>query len=395
MLAEEGSEALSEVGTHKTEQLHGHHGLRGVAAITVVAMHWDVFVKLGFPGLQWLLTFWADDAVDLFFLLSGFIFAYVYGQAACGIAASERIDWRSFYLARFARIYPVYFVTILFVVVIEVFDFWRNGVRHHELSLESVASNLMCVQAWYGDATGQSINMPSWSVSVEVFLYGLVFPVLMASCGRNLRVSTLVTICMLIACGVAVAACYTGGYLHAAPRPLVRGAAGFLGGFLLCARLRRSEWTVWCPSLCIFAGCAITFTIGYFRLSAGSLIGKTIFWLGLCVIVYGSFSNASRLAKVFSLPFFVMLGTLSYSMYLWHIPVGMAVSGLVKSIPVPVFAKSGPGFVCLQMIALSIASAASYFLLEAPLRKSIRKWGRPARKLAQAQVTANAHGARQ
>src|SRR5277367_5726076 len=80
-------------------------GLRGIAAMTVVAFHFNVFflpqARLPFLNRAYL-------SVDLFFLLSGFVMAHVYGR---DLAFNWQIYWQRFAVARFARIYPLFAIT--------------------------------------------------------------------------------------------------------------------------------------------------------------------------------------------------------------------------------------------------------------------------------------------
>ena len=49
--------------------------------------------------------------VDLFFVLSGVVISYVY---------LGNFDRRKFFIARFARLAPIYFVTLMLAVILEI-----------------------------------------------------------------------------------------------------------------------------------------------------------------------------------------------------------------------------------------------------------------------------------
>jgi peptidoglycan/LPS O-acetylase OafA/YrhL len=368
---------LGEDGLPKT--INGHHALRGIAALTVVAFHWDLMSRLGLPKLQHAVTFWADDAVDLFFLLSGFIFAFAYRIKTNSQNKQTGINWRGFFVARFARIYPVYLVTLLFVMSLNGVSFWRTGVIFQDLSPASVIQNMFCVQAWLGDATAQSINMPSWSVSVEVFLYLAVFPFLIFVSGRNASVSLLPACLVLFSCGVAAAWCYTHGYLHNEPRPIVRGLAGFIGGFFLCGLIRSLNWDTPHAGKILLLGIALAFSIGYFQLGSDSIFLKTVFWCGLAMIVYGTYDNSGPGSKLYRLAPLVVLGDLSYSLYLWHGPMSMLFSGIAKLTPAGESLKQHIAFAPFQFASLIAVSAASFYFLEDPLRRFIGTFRQSAR----------------
>src|SRR5262249_9117978 len=95
-------------------QLDGIQAARGIAALLVVAFHltglsqrlWNQTFAGGFFAFGW-------AAVDLFFVLSGFIIYYVHGR---DIVRPERL--RPYAWRRFARIYPIYAIVTLAILPI-------------------------------------------------------------------------------------------------------------------------------------------------------------------------------------------------------------------------------------------------------------------------------------
>jgi peptidoglycan/LPS O-acetylase OafA/YrhL len=90
-------------------------GLRGIAAVGVMIFHFNYFF-LPQAALAGALPFMRPIldhlylGVDLFFLMSGFVMAHVYGQK---LASNWRAYWRGFAVMRFARIYPLFALTTL------------------------------------------------------------------------------------------------------------------------------------------------------------------------------------------------------------------------------------------------------------------------------------------
>src|SRR6185295_10029974 len=86
--------------------------LRGLAALSVVLFHWKQFLWVGttpghvdyhaLPGstLLWFFYTRGGQAVDLFFVLSGFVFYWLYSQAI----AQRRVGAREFAILRFSRL---------------------------------------------------------------------------------------------------------------------------------------------------------------------------------------------------------------------------------------------------------------------------------------------------
>jgi peptidoglycan/LPS O-acetylase OafA/YrhL len=141
-----------------TRRIPSLDGLRGIAAIAVMAFHFNIFflpqARLPFVGRGYL-------AVDLFFLLSGFVMAHVYGLK---LASNWRAHWEEFAIARFARIYPLFALTLLAVMIVHLSDPRLSPVS---FSVRSLALQPILLQQW----SGLSWNYPSWSISTEVEAY--------------------------------------------------------------------------------------------------------------------------------------------------------------------------------------------------------------------------------
>ena len=130
--------------------------LRFVAAILVVLYHRGETVP---PfDLPWIHAVIAQSnvAVSFFFCLSGFIMATVY---------RDGVDARAYWIARFARIYPVYALALAACLVT------GPDITAGQYGLDSVL-----LQAWV-PGWAMTVNPPGWSLSVEVLFYAL-FPVL-------------------------------------------------------------------------------------------------------------------------------------------------------------------------------------------------------------------------
>jgi peptidoglycan/LPS O-acetylase OafA/YrhL len=159
--------------------------LRGVAALSVVFWHWQHFFAIDgdwMPGwrrdmqpLFWLfkplyVQGWA--AVDLFFVLSGFVFFWLYGEQI----RARSVSAARFAQLRFSRLYPLH-VLLLIAVAIGQTLFWRmnDGYFIYDTNdLPHFIAQLFLVQNWYPDAP-QSFDGPVWSVSLECLLYAVFF----------------------------------------------------------------------------------------------------------------------------------------------------------------------------------------------------------------------------
>ncbi|NOK14937.1 acyltransferase family protein, partial [Corallococcus exercitus] len=149
-------------------------GLRFFAALHVVAFH--VTPREGRPGWLGALLDNGPASVTLFFILSGFVLA----QAYLGSASPGPVSRRAFWVARLARIYPVYLLGLVleappfFLAVLRQENGWTLPALQRLLGVGAAVTSL--TQAWIPPAAC-AWNCPGWSLSAEAFFY-LLFPVL-------------------------------------------------------------------------------------------------------------------------------------------------------------------------------------------------------------------------
>lgn len=117
-------------------------------------------------------------AVQTFFVLSGFVLAKTYAQTRWSGQSLGR-----FFTARFARIYPVYFASLIvvspFIIESMVKASWSPGRRATVLT-----DYLLVLQGWV-PSLNVGWNTPAWSLTCEFFFY-LCFPLLFVAL-RNVR----------------------------------------------------------------------------------------------------------------------------------------------------------------------------------------------------------------
>ena len=153
--------------------------LRGIAALLTVLFH----LNLGSNALlnpEWSHGF--DKLylmVDFFFILSGFIMVHVYsGWFQNGF---DRQAFKKFTIARFARVYPLHFFTLLYLILLQGV-YWMMGGTYNDpfsansFTLQSIPTNLLLIHSmnihgWF------TWNNASWSISTEWWAY-MVFPFL-------------------------------------------------------------------------------------------------------------------------------------------------------------------------------------------------------------------------
>src|SRR5580693_6475909 len=103
----------------KTKYLSNLTSLRGVAALLVAIFHFEMAIARFVPAS---LTMFFEKSylmVDLFFVMSGFIMFHVYRSSFEQALSPNAV--KNFYVARFARIYPLHFFSSVLLIVGVVF----------------------------------------------------------------------------------------------------------------------------------------------------------------------------------------------------------------------------------------------------------------------------------
>jgi peptidoglycan/LPS O-acetylase OafA/YrhL len=108
-----------------------------------------------------------------FFVLSGYIMSHVYAKTDFTKVANIR----SFYIKRFAKIYPTYALSTVFYFAYFRDFSWSEYVR-------ILINNLFLVQGFFPSMFKLGINGGTWSLTVEMFLY-LLFPYFLIVSGKS------------------------------------------------------------------------------------------------------------------------------------------------------------------------------------------------------------------
>ncbi|MCJ2134546.1 acyltransferase [Methylobacterium sp. J-026] len=283
--------------------------LRGISSIAVVLFHCGIYLHdpsvMGHGSL----------AVDVFFVMSGFVVDRAYG-------ARLRSGWssRAFAAARFKRLYPLYAAGTLlgascFAVML--------GPHADLASYLAIGALLLCAALLIPIPRDDTkavfpLNGPSWSLMAEA-----VVNVLYAIILRRLSKATLFVVTCVAACalGGARAAGYPlllGGQTATLWLDLIRAAFGFSVGLLLAAHVNEicstAVLTVRLPALLLI--CAIIYAVPADAAPAwADLIAVLLVSPAIVAAAITSRRNygEERWCSV--------LGRLSYPLYIVHMPV--------------------------------------------------------------------------
>ena len=265
--------------------------------------------------LQWLqrnVFFEGYLGVSFFFILSGFVLAYSYKEKFL----EEKITKKSFYLARFARIYPLHFITLILAVPIIYF--------HNSLGISSFFINLFLLQSFIPkENLFFSFNAPAWSISNEMFFY-LIFPFLIILFEKVKKLKTLFYIAapLILAAGIILVPEHYHKPLFYV-NPIIRSFDFILG--MLLYDLFKNEKFKSLFSTIKRATLAELFTMLIFLIFfifhnyfARGFRFSIYYWIPMCLIIYTFVQNKGYISKILSNHILVFLGEISFGFYMIH-----------------------------------------------------------------------------
>lgn len=296
----------------------------------------------------------AEFSISYFFIMSGFVLAYVYQGKF-----KKKDSLGRYARARFARVYPVFFLSIILMLP---FVTW--------VSLSHDLPQFFLLQSWIPQAVSDGSvvsnwNMQSWTLSVELFCY-IAFPWTLRAL-EDLSTRTIVYltvfVCVLMVVfrlpGIDQAKHALFDWQNLIPYPLIRFPE-FLYGILLALLYRRGI----APSSPMLLHILIAIVLVLlFSVHSLWLYGPLAVICGIIILLLTTSSGASPLNAILTHPVAVMLGRASYSLYILQLPVYLI---LHATFPGSMIAKLS--YVPL-MIILSIVV---FFLYEEPLHRLFR-----------------------
>lgn len=296
--------------------------------------------------------------VSFFFILSGFILAYVYDQKAMNprqVAFYAR--------SRFARVYPAFFLSLLFMIPVVGDTPFSQGIWQ-----------FLMLQDWMPPAieTKYSIaiagwNMQAWTLSVELFFY-ILFPSALRLI-RRLSDRLIIVYAILACTAIAMLRLPVNigpenllyGWMGYVPLPILR-APEFLYGMLLGSLFSRGSIPR-SPRILMFL---VVVLIGAMGASVSLWIAPLagILFGGIIALTPGSVSTGLISRAMISAPL-VLLGEASYGIYIYQMPVRFFIRDYLEPID-PFVARLAyvPVLILISLVLLR------YF--EKPVRNAIR-----------------------
>lgn len=339
-------------------------GLRAIAVLAVVAEHVLGWPHGGFVG------------VDIFFVISGFL---ITGLLLRELDRTGTISFRGFYARRVRRLLPAAVTVLAFTVVMGFALFTSSRAR--VIGVDAVWS-LLFVSNWHFAAAGTDYFLQGaatsplqhfWTLSVEEQFYfvwpwlllGVCLVVSSRALGRRLT-NRQIAAALIVVLGIASLAwglaasaeSPTSAYFSTVTRVWELGVGALVAACLpWIARWRRMPRRT--LQVLGLGGIAAAFIVIHPESTFPAPWGLLPVLATAAVIVGGANGPGPR---VLTKPPAVYVGTISYSLYLWHFPLYV--------FALSAWPRQDALWYAAVLLAITGASVASYHLVEKPVLDS-------------------------
>jgi len=328
-------------------------GIRGLAALSVAIMHFPIDNYISNS------SFFSNSFlfVDLFFVLSGFILTILYSGFFSPIV---------FLKLRFARIAPVYYLTLFFGIVLEFLkllfpDLSTTQSFSGSNDFYSLLREVLLIQS-LPIFSNTSFDPPNWSISSEAFAYLVMSLFLLISPARRLVFWTVMFISMLF---ISMSISQLN---NAHELAIYRCFFGFSAGVLVAHFINKWESLSFGSYSNLATLVIIILTIAYIWIGGLPAFPPALFF---SIILLALHCSKGELREyVFSNKTVVFLGDISLSLYLVHYFIAMRFE------EIDVFFTKGEAQVELLFLSYLLVVIFMSFVMfryyEVPLRKLLR-----------------------
>jgi peptidoglycan/LPS O-acetylase OafA/YrhL len=329
--------------------------LRGAAAVCVVLSHYSSHCARYFgsgPFGVHLATVYGFYAVELFFMISGFVIYFTLERSA---------TWKDFALSRITRLYPAYWTALTVMVLLEsaLFGkpFWIGGY----------VTNLTMFQEFIGFS---NLDNVFWSLTVEVAFYAIMAVLFVV--GLLPHIEIVAASWLAFACVWSLVDQYLGIALPAAlPRLLILRHVPFFIAGIAFYRIAGRGPNRGNLALLVAALAAAGVIDGLWDAdSPGVEWTDALGRLGVAAILFVLFALAIAGRLRFSIsPVTLWFGTISYSLYLSHRNLGYSTLFSLRDAGIPITVS----FLVTLTGALILAVMLTYGV-ERPAMRTLRRW---------------------
>jgi peptidoglycan/LPS O-acetylase OafA/YrhL len=317
-------------------------------------------------------------STSLFFLLSGFILAYLYWGEDGQLTTTRRRFW----LLRAARVYPIHLIVMTIILLMQTPWYLSQDMSLSTLVPSALATTAL-VQAWVPPWI-PLWSWPTWTISALVFLY-LIMPWLMTTLSRLSHRQMVIALIAMPFVSIIPTLAYAARQAAGAPwsmnvdmfvanTPLF-WVPYFAAGMLMTRIFSVSRfepirsnpsWFAWGDAAFIVV-IAIGCTPGIeqplkFFIRQGLLMPFFV------MMVLDLARGKGLMARIFSLPVTGFLGETGYSIFIWQ-----SVVLIVTYVSFMINPAIGPYQIWIAIVLIMALAIPSTYLVEKPIAGFIRR----------------------
>lgn len=373
------AEPISHAGELRSSRVES---LRALAALGVLVGH-AFIIALAYTGtssgVKNKLISGALLSVFLFFTLSGYLLYWPFVQRDFG-------DGRRINLARYARnralrILPLYYAAVAVLLALDPLGARRSDWWRFALFIEN-----------YSPRTVERLDSPLWSLSVEIQFY-ILLPLIAAAIGWLARRSLRRAVAVLAVLGAASLALRLASVILPAsttfsaldgpfslPTLFYFFTTGMLIALLRLAWERRpprwAQGTLGSPDVWLLAAVPLWCVAAVHPRWEPLLAAGAFLMVAACVLA----PESGLCVRLLDWRPLAAVGVASYSLYVWHVPLLVHLSGTSFRISADrsaVDLTAPQSFKLLLALSLPVCLAAastSYAAIEAPFLRLRRRW---------------------
>lgn len=347
-----------------SNKLHSIQMLRGVALLLVVAFHFRQYLNNVYAqaDIGDRLFGLGEVGVDIFFVISGFIIVY-------SSRNKEKNTPVEFSIKRVFRLYPVYLCVLLFLLILDVST--QYTISQVVKSIFLIPNDYNFIGPWYG----YSINLPAWTLTYEVLFYAIFAASISVS--HKHRTAVCIALMIVIVCASQL---YFRGHLQLDPitrdsgeNSIIRNLTflsnpivyDFIYGMLIAELYSRvsdniaSNKTFSLLMLCVLCISVATIISGYNR---GAGVER---WGLVSFALVGSLVMLSRGRDLSVSRFWLVMGEMSYSLYLNHMVVKKLAGIYLRDFGI-YKGNGGATLFIILLILTFVMSCITYYFIEKP-----------------------------
>jgi len=341
-------------------KFYGIELLRFVASLTIVIFHWGL--SFGFLNLADNYTYknilntiylHGDVAVSIFFVISGVVFSNIY------LDKKDNSSFKNFFIKRFARLYPLHIITLTLIIIIQ-FLFFKIFGSNQLYTFNDFYHFLLNIFLLLGVGfeEGRSFNSPVWTVALEIYVY-FIFFFLITQIKKHqiLLVALVYALIIIVDKTKAMELDFISRYINLTF--FLDFARLFFSGvliFLIEKKFKDSKYLYIGTALLLIIASVIKF---YFFIFIPALV--------MLFVLLDKIIVSNQIKKIF-----VILGNLTYSMYLLHTVTFLYLLFVLRTFDKMNLFYSDFSFI-FYLTGTILLSLLSFNYIEKPLNTKIRK----------------------